>query len=167
MTYKINLIAAIGKNGEIGENGQLVWRNKEDLRHFRELTTGHTVIMGMKTFRDDLGGHTLPHRRNIVLTTRPHKEDLNYPGHENLWFIYAPVTALFLARTFNTEIFVIGGSSIYNIFLPFVNRLFITHVHQEFPDADRFLHIDWEQWIETNREDKQTFTWSTYERKMV
>jgi dihydrofolate reductase len=116
------------------------------MKHFREITRGHTVIMGQKTFESI--GHPLPNRRNIVLT-----ED-NYFKLEGVE-IFHSLDALEaeLPKKSNEEIFVIGGGQIYKLFIDFADKLYITHVDAEFPDAEIFFPIiDDTKWQKTKSE---------------
>ncbi len=152
----ISLIAGIGKNNELGKDNQLLWKLPADLKHFRDTTRGHTVIMGRKTF-ESLPNGALPNRRNIVITRDP-----NYRA-ENIEVVNSIEEAIRLAsleqgKKFEenqeeVEVFVIGGAEIYKQALPFVNKLYITHVDGEF-DADTFFpEIDKNIWKEISRKD--------------
>src|SRR3990167_2459998 len=104
----ISLIAAIGKNNELGKGNTLLWHIPADMKHFREITRGHTVIMGRKTFESI--GRPLPDRRNIVIT-----RDKNYL-RDSVDVVHSLEEAIMSARTplaENEEIFIIGGAEIY------------------------------------------------------
>src|SRR3989338_76457 len=127
----ISIIAAIARNGVIGNKGQLPWHLSEDLKHFKATTMGHPILMGRKTFESI--GKALPGRENIVLTT-----DRN--------FKVAGVTILHnwkevLARR-DEELFVIGGSKIYTLALPHANKLYLTQIDQDFEGDTYFPTID-------------------------
>ena len=126
----ISLIAAIGKNNELGKKNALLWSLPADMKHFRETTSGHTVIMGQKTFESI--GRPLPNRRNIVLTQ---DKNLKIAGVE---IVYSPEEVENLLDK-DTENFVIGGGMIYKLFIDKADRLYITHVDASFPDADTFF----------------------------
>lgn len=118
----ISLVAAVSSNGVIGVNGGLPWRLPADLRFFKRLTTGHTIIMGRRTW-DEIR-RPLPERRNIVVTRNPQAA---FPGAER-----APdlASALASARAAgDTEVFVIGGGEIYRQALPLADRMYLTEVH--------------------------------------
>ncbi|MBR3055770.1 dihydrofolate reductase [Candidatus Saccharibacteria bacterium] len=127
----ISLIAAIGKNNELGKDNQLVFHIKEDMRFFRETTTGHPILMGRKTFESI--GRPLPNRTNYVITRHP--EDLP-DGVE-------PVGDLrqFLEswQDSKEELFVIGGATIYEAALPYATTLYLTEVNATVSDADTFF----------------------------
>jgi len=147
---KIVLVAAIGENSVIGRDGQLPWRLKSDLQHFRKLTLNRPVIMGRKTHESI--GKLLPGRTNIVLT-----RDLSLvaPGAVLATSLDA---ALGFARTDAAkrgvdEIMVIGGSDIFAATMPMAKRLEITHVHAS-PEGDAYFpQIDPEVWEEVSREE--------------
>jgi len=147
---KVVLVAAIGDNFVIGREGQLPWRLKSDLQHFRKLTLNRPVIMGRKTHESI--GKVLPGRTNIVLT-----RDLTWvaPGAALATSLDA---ALSFARSDAAkrgvdEIMVIGGSDIFSATMPMADRLEITHVHAS-PEGDTvFPLIDPEVWQEQSRQD--------------
>lgn len=126
----ISLIAAIGKNNEIGKKNGLLWNLPADMKHFRDLTKDHTVIMGQKTFESI--GKPLPNRKNIVLT----KDDsFKKEGIE----IVHSLEELYNILTETEENFVIGGGQIYKLLIEKADKLYITHVDASFPDADTFF----------------------------
>lgn len=128
MSY--SLIAAIGREREIGVNNKIPWRLPEDLKRFKELTTGHTVIMGRETYESI--GKPLPNRRNIVISR---KLDFNPQGLEVAKSIEE---ALSLAQG-NGEVFIIGGAEIYNQTLPLANKMYLTTVDVSVPTADSYF----------------------------
>ena len=132
----ISIIVAIGKNNEIGKKNGLLWNLPADMKHFREITEGHTVIMGEKTFESI--GKPLPNRRNIVLTL-----DKNYLRH-GVDVVHSPEELSdLLGKTGGKEDenFIIGGGQIYKLFIEKADKLYITHVDAEFPDADTYFPI--------------------------
>lgn len=127
------IIAAVASDGSIGKNGQLAFHISEDLKRFKALTMGHTVIMGRKTF-ESLPKGALPNRRNIVITRNP---EASFPGAETARSVEE---ALAMARTAGeTEAFIIGGAQIYAQTLPLADRLEITAIEATLPDADAFF----------------------------
>ncbi len=128
----INIIVAATLDGAIGLRGDMLYYIRPDLQRFKALTTGHTVIMGRKTF-ESLPKGALPNRRNIVITRRA---DFSAPGAE---------VAHSLQEALNTadgeEIFIIGGESIYRAAMPLAQRLYLTQIHAELPDADTFFPL--------------------------
>lgn len=135
---KISLIASVGKNRELGRGNELLFKIPEDMKMFREKTTGHVVIMGRKTFESI--GRALPNRVNIVVT-----RTLNLkPQTSDLKFVSSIEEAIELAKTLESppaggEIFVIGGAQIYEQALPFADKLYLTVVNKTVGDADAFF----------------------------
>jgi dihydrofolate reductase len=133
----ISLVAAVAENGINGRDGGLPWRLPADLRFFKLLTLGHTVIMGRRTW-DEIG-KPLPNRRNIVVTRN---KALEFPGAER-----APYLGSALALTVaEDEVFVIGGGKIYTEALPMAHRMYLTHVHAEVEGDTRFPEWDPAEW---------------------
>ena len=160
----ISIIVAIAQNLAIGKNNDLLWHLSADLKHFKQLTTGRTVIMGERTFLS-LPHRPLPNRRNIVITD---KADLQFDGCEMAHNI--DEAARFCRP--DEENFVIGGGSIYRQFMPLADALHITWVYRDF-DADTFFPaIDetvWEAVAQSERQrDEATgleFAFVTYKRR--
>lgn len=128
---RITLIAALAQNLAIGLNNKLLYWLPNDLRRFKELTTGHTIIMGRKTF-ESLPKGALPNRRNIVLSRAEHA---HFPGAE----CYHSLEEALAACQNDEEVFVIGGESLYREALSKANRLCITHVQNTPKEADAFF----------------------------
>ena len=141
----INIVVAIASNNAIGKNNKLLWHLPKDLRHFKELTTGHTVIMGRKTF--DSVGKPLPNRRNIIVT----RQNIKIEGCEVVNSLEA---ALALAKN-ETEVDIVGGAEIYKLAMPLTNTIHLTIVHQSFEADTFFPEIDNKIWHETSREEHQ------------
>ena len=142
----ISLIAAVARNGVIGREGRLPWRLPDDLARFRDLTIGHHVLMGRRTHESI--GRPLPGRTNLVLSRDP---AYAAPGCRLARSIDE---ALGEAREAGeTEIFVIGGASVYRSTLPIASRLYLTRVEADVPGDVRFPEIDPRQWREVERED--------------
>src|SRR3989338_5065775 len=127
----ISLIAAIGKNNELGKANALLWHLPADMKHFIEITTLHPVVMGRKTFESI--GRPLPNRRNIVIT-----RDVKYKKEE-VEIVHSLSEALDLFPDQNEEIFIIGGAEIYRQTMPIADRLYITHIDAEDSEADSFF----------------------------
>lgn len=127
----ISIIVAVGKNREIGRKNQLLFNIPEDMQRFIDVTKGHTVVMGEKTFQSI--GKPLPGRKNIVVTL-----DKNYkaPGCETR---YSLEDVLKENKETEEEIFVIGGGQIYKLSLPYADKLYITEVDAEILDADTYF----------------------------
>ena len=129
----INIIVAYDKNLAIGKDNTLVWRQSADLKRFKELTTGHTVVMGRKTYESI--GKPLPNRRNIVIT----RQDIKIDGIEI-------VNSIEDIKNIKEDIFIIGGGEIYEKFIIFADRLYVTEIDCEI-DADTwFPKIDLNLW---------------------
>jgi len=138
MMYKISIIVAIAENNAIGKNNELLWHIPEDLKRFKKLTTGHTVVMGKNTYLS-LPIKPLPNRRNIVISDN--KSD-NFEGCEMAFSIKEAINKFDQDK----ENFIIGGGMVYRSFLPLADKLYITKVHKSF-DADTFFpDIDNSQW---------------------
>jgi len=141
----ISLIAAIGKNNELGKKNELLWALPADMKHFRDTTRGHTVIMGQKTFESL--DNPLPNRRNIVVT----KSDSF--THEGIEISKSLEDTIRSFENTGEEVFVIGGGEIYRQTIDNANKLYITHVDETFSDADVFFpKIDESKWQKTKSE---------------
>ncbi|MBP6883628.1 MAG: dihydrofolate reductase [Candidatus Pacebacteria bacterium] len=161
----ISIIAAIGKNNELGKKNTLLWNMPEDMKHFRDTTRGHTVIMGQKTF-ESMDSKPLPNRRNIVLTQ---DKAFNADGIE---ISYSLEDTLDSFKDSEEEVFVMGGGQIYKQSMEEAGRLYITHVDMEDKDADTYFpEIVPIVWNETSHEEHKAdeknpfaYTFSVYER---
>lgn len=160
----VSLIAALDRRRGIGKDNQLPWRLPADLKRFRELTTGHHLIVGRKTYESI--GKPLPNRTMIIVTRQP-----DFQAEGNL-VVDSIAAALALAETRGeTEVFVIGGAEIYTQTLPVADRLYLTHVEAEVP-ADTFFPAlaatDWQE-VERNshaadEKNQYAFTFVTLSR---
>src|SRR4051812_42158281 len=142
---EIVLVVAISDNGVIGSNGAIPWHISEDLKRFKALTLGHTVVMGRKTW-DSLPRKPLPGRVNVVVT------------RQRDWQAEGAVTAHSLGQaTAGTSgtLMVIGGAEIYERALPLASRIELTEVHRAM-EGDATFHLDRSGWTETGREDYVT-----------
>jgi len=159
----ISIVVAIAENNAIGKENKLLWHLPADLRHFKEVTTGHTIIMGRKTY--DSVGKPLPNRRNIVITR---KSGLKIPGVE---VVHTLEEALVLCDE-DEEVFIGGGAEIYKMAMSLTDKIYLTVVKGIF-DADTFFpEIDANKWEETESisfepDEKNSFgyTFSTLIRK--
>lgn len=140
----ISIIAAIGKNRELGKNNQLLWHIPEDFKRFKDLTSGHVVIMGRKTFESI--GKPLPDRINVVVTRNrdwtPEGCTVNHSLEEAINFAKKKTSAVEeqSGKTAEVdEIFIIGGAEIYKQGIKYADKLYLTLVDKEFPDADTFF----------------------------
>ena len=119
----ISLIAAVGKNYELGKDNKLIWHFKKDMEYFKEVTTGKTVVMGRKTYESI--GRPLPNRRNIVITSRM------LEGVET-------VKTVDEILDMHDDIFIIGGASIYEEFIKYADKIYLTLIDKEY-DADTYF----------------------------
>ncbi len=141
----ISIIVAVSEDWGIGKDNELLWHISEDLRRFKRLTLGNTVIMGKKTW-ESLPKRPLPERKNIVLT--------DLPGECIDFAITAYSIEDSLNKCSNDEnIFVIGGGSIYRQFMPLAERLYITHVHKKTAADVYFPVVDPQIWKVLEKED--------------
>ncbi|MBF0105081.1 MAG: dihydrofolate reductase [Deltaproteobacteria bacterium] len=129
----LSIIVAISQNGVIGLNNRLPWHLPEDLKHFKETTMGHTIIMGENTFKSL--GRPLPGRKNIVLTDQ---HDYHPEGTE---VIHSFEELIRLGKG-DAEVFVIGGAMVYRQALPHADRLYLTHINRAFEGDTFFPAID-------------------------
>ena len=126
----INLIAAIGKNNELGKDNDLIWRLKADMKFFRETTMGHPIVMGRKTFESL--PKVLPGRKNIVLSSN---EILN-----NEIELYKSIKEFLLNyKDYDGEVYIIGGASIYKAFIDMASKLYLTEIEAEEKEADVYF----------------------------
>ena len=128
----ISIIVAIAQNNAIGKDNDLIWHISDDLKRFKALTSGHTVIMGRNTW-NSLPRRPLPKRRNIVLT---HDDTFAEEGAE---VAHSLQQVLEMVRD-EEEAFIMGGAAVYRQFLPFVNHIYVTWVWQDF-DADVYFPV--------------------------
>lgn len=161
----ISIIVAIAQNGAIGYKGDLIYHLSADLRRLKELTTGHTVIMGRKTF-ESLPKGALPNRRNIVLTRQ---QGVSYPGTE----VYSSLDEALSKCARDEKVYIMGGAQVYTQALPIADELEITLVNDTPALADTFFPEfgSDESWHLINREDHSPdeknpypYTFLTYRR---
>lgn len=157
----LSIVVAAAKNNVIGRSNDLPWYLPADLRHFKEITTGGTVIMGRKTYESIYArlGKPLPNRRNIVVTREQRETD----GVE---FVHSVKEALELAGQ-NKEAFVIGGAQIYEQALPLVNKIYMTEVAADINGDTFFPDLDKSVWRETSRESHSSDEKNEYDYAFV
>ena len=141
----ISIIVAIAQNHAIGKDNKLLWYLPNDLKHFKTITSGHTVIMGRKTY--DSVGKPLPNRRNIIIT----RQQIDIAGCE---VVNSLDQAIELCNT-EEEVFIVGGAEIYRQAMALTNRIYLTIVHKSFDGDTYFPEIQENIWVETKREDYQ------------
>ena len=141
----LSIIVAKAKNNVIGKNNELIWKLPEDLKRFKQLTTGHTIIMGRKTFESL--GRVLPNRKHVVFSQNP---DFKVDD-ENVEIVHSMLEIKQYIDDEN-ENFVIGGAMIYNLLMPYVNKMYITEIHKDFEGDTVFPKINLDIWKEVSRE---------------
>lgn len=160
----VAMVVAIAENHAIGKDNQLLWHLPKDLKHFKQITAGHTIIMGRKTF--DSMGKPLPNRRNIVITRN---KELELPGAEVVGSVQE---ALALCASDEEEVYIIGGGEIYKMAMPLTDKIYLTVVQHSFDGDAFFPEIEPGEWKETASESHSPdekhqygFTFSTLERR--
>ena len=161
----LTLIAAIDRRRAIGYRNRLLFWLPDDLKRFKALTTGHTILMGRRTF-ESLPKGALPHRRNVVLSTHP---GLSLPGAE----VYPTLEAALASCRPDEQVYVIGGASLYRQALPLADGLCLTEIDAEAPQADAwFPPVDPAVWHEKSRDARPAdekhpcpFAFVDYERR--
>ena len=141
----LSIIVAKAKNNVIGKDNQLLWHLSDDLKRFKKLTTGHTIIMGRKTFESL--GRVLPNRKHIVFTQNP---DFKV-NDENVQIVHSMLQIQEYIES-QEEVFVIGGAMIYNLLMPYVKKMYVTEIDKEFDGDAFFPRIDETKWKEISRE---------------
>ncbi|HEX5429776.1 MAG TPA: dihydrofolate reductase [Patescibacteria group bacterium] len=156
----ISIIAAVAKNGVIGSKNGLPWHIPEDLKHYKEITTGHTMIMGRKTFESIMKslGKPLPNRKNVVIT-----RDLGYKVPQGV-LVYTSIEDALEATKDDGEIFINGGGEIYRQTFKLADKLYLTELDDNKEGDVKFPDFDRERWNEISREKKDGFYWVVYEK---
>ena len=161
----LSIIVAIAKNNVIGKDNKLIWHIPEDLKRFKRITTGKTIIMGRNTFLSL--GRVLPERKHVVLT---HLQEV-VSGNEQVKTVYS-LDDLKEYIENDEENFVIGGAMMYKTLMPYANKMYITEIDQEFEGDVYFPEIDKNEWKEVERtpgltDEKNPYKYSyvTYIRK--
>lgn len=139
----VSIVVAISENHVIGKDNKLLWYLPNDLKHFKEITSGHTVIMGRKTYESV--GKPLPNRRNIIIT----RQNITIEGCE----VVNSIEAALALCTNEAEVFIVGGAEIYRQSMHLTDRIYLTIVHKEFDGDSYFPQIEPAEWKETARED--------------
>ncbi|MCL2229405.1 MAG: dihydrofolate reductase [Firmicutes bacterium] len=162
MVHKnLSMIAAVGKNHELGLCGDLVWRINEDLQFFRKTTLGHYIVMGRRTY--DSLPPTLKDRRYLVIAS----ENDFVPRTDDVVVFKTLDAFLSFAKTVAEEIFVIGGGMIYTALLPYSNKMILTEINDTNDRADVFFpKFDKSQWVSEKILDTQSDDGIKYSRKI-
>ena len=146
----LSIIVAVARNWAIGKNNDLLYHLPNDMKHFKEITTGHTVLMGKNTFAS-FPKRPLPLRRNVVLALPDELPD----DREGAEWVTSLQGALQMVAD-DGEVFVIGGAYVYKQCLPLADKLYLTFVDDAPTDADvYFPEVDFDEWRETQREDHE------------
>lgn len=161
----LTIIVAKAKNNVIGKDNQLLWHIPDDLKRFKKFTTGHTIIMGRKTFESL--EKILPNRKHIVFTQNP---DFKVDD-ENVEVVHSMLQIQEYIEN-DEEAFVIGGAIIYNLLMPYVKKMYITEIDKDFDGDAFFPKIDETKWKEVSREkgpedegNDFTYEYVTYEKR--
>ena len=161
----LSIIVAKASNNIIGKNNSLIWHLPEDLKRFKELTTGHTIIMGRRTFESL--GRVLPNRKHVILCN-----DMQMDVEDERVEILGDISMLDKYINSDEENFVIGGATIYRLLMPYANKMYITEIDQEFEGDVSFPEINKEEWdiVEVQKglkDEKNPFDYNyvTYVRK--
>lgn len=156
----ISLIAAMSKNHVIGINNTLPWHLPADLQHFKQLTLGHTIIMGRKTFESI--GRALPGRTNLIISRN------GYPAPTNCTVVDSIAAAIKFCEN-EEEVFFIGGAQIYQQAITYADKLYLTEIDTEIEGDAHFPDFSPTDWIETDRQQQvaspHTYDFVTYLRK--
>lgn len=161
----LSIIVAMSKNNVIGKDNKLIWHLPEDMKRFKELTTGHTIIMGRKTFESL--GRVLPNRKHIVIT-----HDLNYKvDNENVEIVHS-IEEIKKYVEDKEENFVIGGAIIYKQLIEYASKMYVTVINEDFIGDAYFPKIDEEIWKKVevvfgikDEQNKYDYEFVTYKRK--
>jgi len=160
----LSIIVAVAKNNVIGKDNKLIWHLPEDLKRFKKLTTGHTIIMRRRTFESL--GRVLPNRKHVILCN---DKQMNI-DNENVE-ILEDISMLEKYKNSDEENFIIGGATIYKLLMPMADKMYITHINEEFEGDVYFPEINEKEWkiIEeekglTNGENPFDYKYVTYGR---
>ena len=161
----LSIIVAKAKNNVIGKNNQLIWHLPEDLKRFKQLTTGHTIIMGRRTFESL--GRILQNRKHVILCN-----DMEMNIEDERVEILEDISMLDKYINSDDENFIIGGATIYRLLMPYANKMYITEIDKEFDGDVSFPEVNMEEWNITEKipglkDEKNPYDYSyvTYERK--
>ena len=160
----VTIIAAIGKNNELGKNNDLIWRFKEDMDFFKEQTMGKPMAMGYKTFYSLREGKPLPGRKHIVLTSR------NLEENDQIIIVRSLEELLKYIEEYKDEVMIIGGASIYKSMLDYADKLVLTEIDAEDKEADAYFPtFNREEWnseeLSSHEENNIKYKHLVYTRK--
>ena len=161
----ISIIVAMAENRAIGKGGDLIWHNSRDLKQFKKITSGHTVIMGYKTYWSLPGHKALPNRRNIILSSRLENALEGFEIADSI------KKALEMVKD-EDEVFIMGVGMVYEQFLPLADRLYLTRIGKSFEADTYFPYINFDEWdlvdLEVIDDDPQvdySYRFEIWERK--
>ena len=161
----LSIIVAVAKNNVIGKDNKLIWHLPEDLKRFKRITSGKNIIMGRKTFESL--GRILPNRKHIILCN-----DMKMNIEDDRLIVLDDISKLEDYINSDKENFVIGGATIYKLLMPMCDKLYITHIDEEFDGDVYFPEIDLSVWKEesiedgiTNEDNPYSYKYVTYVRK--
>lgn len=155
---KLSIIAAIGKNGELGRNNHLLWNLPGDMKFFKEMTSYHTVVMGRKTFESL--PKILPNRKSIVIS----HQNIDIPGIEVFHSVENFLTAY---EDFDEEVFNIGGASLYETLLDYTSKLYLTEVNKEALADTYFPKFNEEDYIKETLDVQSDYKHVLYKRRKL
>jgi dihydrofolate reductase len=152
----VSIVLAIDAHGLIGRNNDLPWHYSEDLKYFKNLTSGHTVLMGRKTFDSIVNrlGHPLPNRKNLVAT----RKKKTIEGAEVIHDLEQ-----YLRENKDQDIYIIGGKEIFQIALPYVDCMYITHIKHLY-EGDTYMQIDYHEYKMNIIRETEDLIFCKYER---
>ncbi|MDO8530517.1 MAG: dihydrofolate reductase [bacterium] len=156
----ISMISALAKNRAIGKRNALPWYLPADLKHFKEKTTGKTIVMGLNTFKS-VGERPLPNRKNIVLT-----DDKNYQAPEDVVLAHSIEEVLEMTKN-DGEVMISGGAMVYKQFFPLAERLYLTFIDHDFEGDIFFPEFNKGEWREVSREDHEPDEKNAYRYSFV
>ncbi len=168
----LSLIAAVAENNVIGANGKLPWHIPDDLKQFKKITSGHSLVMGRKTFESL--PKVLPGRRHYVITRNADYKNSNpmASGSDNVFVVPDPGGALMKIREdmaknpkIPQEVFVIGGGEIYEKMLPQCDKIYLTHVKRKVEGEVFFPKLNHSEWKEEERLNFPEYDFAVYARK--
>ena len=162
LNIKVSLIVAMDKNRVIGKDNDLPWRLPKEFEYVKKTTMGHTLVMGRKNFESI--GRVLPGRKNVILTR---DKDFSFEG----CVIAHSIKEVFELCKNDEEIFIFGGEQIYEMFLPYVEKMYITKIDYAFEGDTFFPEVNYEEWDEvsvklgtTDEKNPYTYHFHVYEK---
>ncbi|MGA9403112.1 dihydrofolate reductase [Haladaptatus sp.] len=157
---RLVLIAAVAENGVIGRDGGMPWHYSEDMRHFKETTMGHPVVMGRTTYESiaaQMDG-PLPGRTNVVLS----RSNPDLP--EEVVLVHGVEEAMAEIEELDDVAYITGGAAVYEQFLPYADEMVLTEIHESYEGDTYFPEWDPEEWQEIERDEREAFDFVRYER---